>query len=176
MTNKFHVFEEASLGKAPFRCVGHEDTSIGANSDGMVRKACKDGLDCYTKPGGSCDFCGTYIVQFFWIESVDGKRFKVGSECALKTGDKGIKKVINKIKSDRARQQRNKRDIKKITYIKEQLLNDDSRKKLNALEHPLKWRQEEGETLLDWVEWMLENSGAYGRAKVYKIIKDILDK
>jgi hypothetical protein len=62
--SKVHVFEKAGLGKAPFKFVGLENTAKGANKDGMVvKKTFVDGTRFMTKAGGSCDYCGHYIVN-----------------------------------------------------------------------------------------------------------------
>ena len=38
---------------------------------------------------------GTAIANVFWIKSACGNRFKVGCDCVEKTGDAGLKRVIN---------------------------------------------------------------------------------
>lgn len=66
-----HTFEQAGLGKAPFRFVG------------MFEKRgpipCPDGtmIGAPGQPMGTCDFCGNGIAQCCQIESADGKIFVV---------------------------------------------------------------------------------------------------
>jgi hypothetical protein len=62
-----HPFEGAGLGKAPFR---------------LIRST--------RQPKSCCDYCGTAIALEFWIMGTDGRTFKVGSDCVLKTADAGL--------------------------------------------------------------------------------------
>ena len=67
-----HPFEKASLGTAPFRCVGVQE-NVFVLPDGS------------TKAGGSCDYCGTGIRWEFLIAGQEGRLFKVGCDCVEKT-------------------------------------------------------------------------------------------
>lgn len=114
MKNNIHVFEEFGLGKAPFRFIGHVNTAANVDQDGMVLIDSRGGVETRTKPGGSCDFCGTYIVNFYWILSSDNKKFKVGSSCVEKTYDKGLIDAVKKEKNKIAREKREtKREAKR---------------------------------------------------------------
>lgn len=57
-----HRFENAGLGKWPYRFQGVDDPGRGS----------------------SCDYCGTGIRFQFWFRSADGKRFKTGCDCFYK--------------------------------------------------------------------------------------------
>jgi hypothetical protein len=70
-----HPFEVAGLGKAPFRFVG---------SERRVYQACPGAP---IQPGTSCDYCGTGIMYVAWVQGKDGKKFKVGLDCAMRTED-----------------------------------------------------------------------------------------
>jgi hypothetical protein len=69
-----HPFERAGLGKGPFRCIGMTENWYPLG-------------DGTSKPGGSCDFCGTGIAYQYLIRSSDGKQFKVGIDCVGRTRD-----------------------------------------------------------------------------------------
>jgi hypothetical protein len=153
---RIHKFEAAGLGKAPFRFVG-------VSKNWFVPCPGEPG-----KPGGSCDYCGTGIAFEHHIKSADGKRFKVGSECVLKTGDAGLKRVVNRAKAKHATELRHLREARKIEEALEALPLVEA--KLAAEPHPLKWRAEKGETLLDSVVWFLEHAGNAGKLKVARII------
>lgn len=73
--NTTHPFEKAGLGTAPFRC-----TAVTTNW--FTVPGCPEA----SKPGGSCDYCGTGILYEFHIVGGDGSTFKVGSDCVRKTG------------------------------------------------------------------------------------------
>lgn len=81
-TATLHKFEAAGLGAAPYKSVGVEVKHYQAYPGAPLQV------------GGSCDYCATGIVNMFWLESADGKTFKVGSDCIKKAGDKGLMKVV----------------------------------------------------------------------------------
>lgn len=90
MTEFVHKFEACGLGKAPFAFIGMEEkvhAIPGGNS----------------KPGGTCCYCSTGIKYCFWLESADGQKFYVGSECIKKSGDSGLMaKLSEHEKAERA--------------------------------------------------------------------------
>lgn len=151
-----HAFE--SLGAPPYRFVGFE-----------VRKyqACHGApIQC----GGSCDYCGTGIMDTYWFVSSDGKRFKVGSDCVRKSGDAGlysqIQRQINAVKTERRRE----REAEKIAAIRLQMGDETVRAKLATQPHPIDYRAKNGATLLNWADWMMVNAGNAGRLAVGKAI------
>lgn len=77
-----HVFERAGLGRAPFRFERFEVSKYQACHGAPIQ------------PGTSCDYCGTGIMNVFWIRSADAKEFKVGCDCVHKTGDAGLVKAV----------------------------------------------------------------------------------
>lgn len=79
-----HVFEVAGLGSAPF-------TFVGVN---------------YNQKGTHCDYCGTAIVNVFWVKSSCGKTFKVGCDCIAKTHDAGLIRIVDGIKRKHDREVR----------------------------------------------------------------------
>lgn len=91
METMIHCFEAAGLGKAPFVYLGceYQEISHGERVLGSI-----GGVAITTRPGGTCQYCGTAIVNLFRIRSSDGNEFIVGSECVLKTGDEGLIKLV----------------------------------------------------------------------------------
>jgi hypothetical protein len=180
--SQIHPFELAGLGKAPFRFDGIEDTSIGAGPDGMVRTTIHEGpnagLDVYTKPGGSCDLCGHYIVTFCWVRSADGKRFKVGTDCIAKL-DKSVddprclKAKVKRAAAKLATAKRNRAADQRIAKAIETMASSEVAAKLAVEPHPNEWRAEQGDTLADWCEWMLSHAGRAGKTKVARTIEKI---
>ncbi len=93
-----HPFEKAGLGKAPFRYIGavFQEKMYG---QAVVGNA--GGIPITTQPGGSCAYCGAYIINMFNIESSDGKVFHVGSDCVMKVAaesPKTMSDIQNKVK------------------------------------------------------------------------------
>ena len=135
-----HAFEMAGLGRAPF---SYRGMSLGK---------------------GSCAFCGTYIVEHFWVKSADGKSFKVGSDCIYKSDDAGLRMMVD---ADKAKAKRDK-DAAKVAAVREQMADGSIREALASMPHPKGW---EGKTLLDWADWMMEHAGTKGRLDVGRVIK-----
>jgi hypothetical protein len=163
-----HKFEQAGLGKAPFRFVGkiYQDIRYG-NAVVVI-----DGVECETKPGGSCDYCGQYIVNMFQIESADGRRFKVGCDCLGKTGDAGLVRKAKKIISDEAAARRRGRDAAKLT--EERTWFETVRTQAQAIVHPDPRFAAHGETLADMVDWFGRYAGTSGKLGAYKTARRLL--
>lgn len=150
-----HVFERAGLGKAPFRFRG---------AARVVYQACPGAP---IQPGGSCDYCGQAISIHCTIESSDGKRFKVGSDCVAKTGDAGLRKVATAVAKLKAKEQ-TEREAARVRAAEEKLSDPELREKLESQPHP---RGFTGQTMLDWVNWMLAHAGHTGRLQAARVVE-----
>lgn len=169
---KLHPFERAGLGKAPFRYVGMAAQDLCYGQAILNRAEYEQtGVSVTTKPGGTCAYCGTYIVSMFNIRSGDGRVFHVGSDCVEKTGDA---KLAAAVKLEKRAADKAKREAR-ATMVKDQLtamLADDSaRAKLAQSYH----EDYPSRTLLDWADWMLAHAGATGRSKTLKAVKAALE-
>ena len=78
---KAHPFEFAGLGLAPFKFVSMAEKWFNPTSGSLAYDSRQ------SKPGSSCDYCGTAIAREFHCISSDGKMFKVGCDCIEKVGD-----------------------------------------------------------------------------------------
>lgn len=165
MTKTIHCFEAAGLGKAPFRYIGEQFQDIRYGNTRVIGNI--GGCTLETKPGGTCDYCGTYIVNMFTIESADGNRFKVGCDCVLKTGDAGlIRKVDAAVKKNRkareiARKRAQAQDDRELCETYQIGL-------LASKPHPHPSMARDGKTLADWAQWMLEAKNYATLAKVIR--------
>lgn len=153
-----HEFEAAGLGRAPFRFVNIEEKWFAPYPGGPK------------KPGSSCDYCFHAIAECCWVEDADGKRFKVGNECIKKVGDRGLYDPMKRELARLRTQKRNERADERIALAKERLSDQTTRDSLTAQPSPNKWRAEQGETALDWADWMMKNAGTTGRLQVAKRI------
>lgn len=172
MENAIHPFERAGLGKAPFRYVGMAAQDLCYGQAILNRTEYEQtGVAVTTKPGGSCAYCGTYIVNMYNIRSADGREFHVGSDCVEKTGDA---KLVAGMKAEARKAAKAKRVAKAAAVTAD----------LNALLSNITWRAKLEQayhndypthTLLNWAEWMLEHAGATGRAKALKAVKAALE-
>lgn len=167
-SNQVHPFEKAGLGLAPFRFVGmaQQDRRYG---EVILNRAEyeKTGIALTTKPGGTCAYCGTAIVNMYDIVSSDGKKFHVGCECVNKTGDTKLVKAVN---VQIQRNNKAKRDQKAAEVKAElQAILKDLEKR-----HTLMGVQLQRGNLLERAEWFFVCAGATGRAKVLKEVKEAL--
>ena len=161
-----HRWEQAGLGRAPYAFLGVSEKTYQACPGAPVQA------------GGTCDYCGMGIrYQATWRSS-DGKVFVTGLDCAMKSGDHGVIKIA---KSERAKlQQRQRRAAYNRKIEKEKariatatkLLKDEKIiVSLTKQPHPKKGAFFAEKTLLDWVEWMLDNAGHTGRIKATRVIE-----
>lgn len=88
-----HVF--AHLGPAPY-------AFQGVTQNLFTIAGCPEA----SKPGGTCDHCGTGILWEFHLIAADGRAFKVGSSCIAKSGDAGLRRCV----TDHQRAQRRRRN------------------------------------------------------------------
>lgn len=89
-----HPFEQAGLGKAPFRYLGSDE------------KRTKSG-----QPAGTCDYCFRGILTCCVIGSADGKSFVVGCDCVRKVFG-ATNRVLTDMERDVARVNLEKRRAK----------------------------------------------------------------
>ena len=109
MNETIHEFELAGLGQAPFRHVGFYEipsSSLAeANPDAYNARLREIPRGYHV---GTCSYCGHPLVNNYLVESFDGRKFAVGSECILKVGDAGLKKAVNLRRNWLARERRRK--------------------------------------------------------------------
>jgi len=159
---RIHRFEKAGLGKAPFRYLGWYKA---------VYQAIPGDPNCPIQPGSSCDYCGQGIMYVCRIVGTDGKEFKVGCDCVAKTGDAGLMKVVDNEKRQHERKLRRELAARKADALGALLADEGNLAKLSARPHPAQWAVAQGKTLLDWARWMVEHSGAAGKAKTLKALR-----
>lgn len=153
MTAMRHIFEH--LGKPPYKYDGFDEL-VWINP---VTGACK--------AGGSCDHCGTAIRNAFYFTSSDGKRFKVGSSCVTKSGDRGLCKNV----SDEIRRAKKAKEAAELVELKTELavLAEETREKTQALGHPFMIADL---TYYTYVTWLLEprNLQNAGYSKIKRVV------
>jgi hypothetical protein len=96
-----HPWEVAGLGRAPYKFMG-------------MTKAVFAMPGGYTKPGGSCDYCGQGIMYEFHCKSSDGKRFKVGCDCIARChlpAETIVGEAKRALKEHKAEERRAKREV-----------------------------------------------------------------
>jgi len=165
-----HRFETAGLGKAPFRYVGFRERRGPEKI--LDANGVWQGLECGApgQPMGTCKFCGQGIAICCEIVSADGKRFIVGSDCVEKTGDAGLRKVKTDVAKFK-REQTVAREKVRISQLAARLVDDlPLRAKLDSMQHPQKWGQDQGLSLFDSIVWFMDNAGHSGKMKMVRLV------
>lgn len=141
-TLRQHVFTH--LGPAPYRYVG-------VTQNLFQIPGCPEA----TKPGGSCDHCGTGITFEFRFVAANGRKFKVGSSCVNKSGDAGLRRVIAQDVRDHQREVRQAREAKRreanAAFVDAQW--PSVRDTFAAQPHPNAYYAAQGKTLADYLEF-----------------------
>lgn len=152
MVTEIHKFENAGLGKAPYRFVGCNQKWFKM-PDGTA------------KPGSSCDYCGTGILNEFWFVSTDGNRFKVGCDCFYKASAKT--KIYSEVERAERELKRNAKADRDAMVIGEAKVKFEANPEMFTNKpHP----SFTGKTMRDYVEWMFRNAGTSGKLRVSKLI------
>lgn len=163
MDNTIHVFERAGLGKAPFHIVGVQERRGPITI--LEKNGCAFQVGAPGQPMGTCKFCGQGIAVCWSIRSADDRVFEVGSDCVFKTGDAGMRKVINAHAREADAAARKRRALQKHVALSAIRTNHETT--LQALPHPVI----SGKTLADYVDWMLAHSGDAGVARALKLVR-----
>jgi len=161
MTTAMHPFERAGLGKAPFRYVGIEaqEISHGERVIGSV-----GGCQVTTQPGGTCAYCGHYIVNMFMVESAEGRRFHVGCDCIRKVNDSGL---VEACKADQ-KKAKTERALARIAAAKAALADAH---RLQNTPHPTPYHAEQGKTRADYAVWLFANGGVSGQLRAARMVE-----
>lgn len=175
-SDMMHKFEAAGLGKAPFKFVGCEVQDMAYGQVILNRAEYqRTGIMISTQPGGTCAYCGQYIVQMFNVRSADGKQFHVGSDCILKVGDAGLKRNVSKVRTAL----RHAKEAAKIAELAALLADETVRGVLAMAPHrkalavaPSAFFVEK--SLLDDATWTVENAGNAGKLSLLSWIKRTL--
>jgi hypothetical protein len=159
--SSIHKFEQVGLGVAPFRCVA------------VYSKYYQASPDAPRQVGGSCDYCGTGIVQHCEILSADGRTFVVGNECVRHTYDKALisetQVKVNAVK----REARHERENARIAAAMDKLTDVRVQFALKARPHSNAYHANKGLTMLDSVEWFFQNAGNKGKIEAARIVEAI---
>jgi hypothetical protein len=157
-----HPFERAGLGKAPFHFAGLIDQQVNAGGERVLGET--GGCTMTTHVGGSCDYCGTYIVEMYKVRSADGKTFKVGSDCIMKVGDA----VLTKPVKDDLKRRRLAREQKRIIAARTLYPTLPT---LRLVPHPNDSIAKRGGTMFDYIDFLLKSGGRTGKLKAARMVE-----
>lgn len=162
-----HKFEQAGLGKAPFKYIGMVDQQI-SHGERVIGNV--GGVQMTTKQGGSCAYCGQYIINMFNVKSADGNVFHVGCDCINKVGDAGLTVLVNadvkKMKAAKAKAAKLAKEENAKKYVADML--ELRGKEFAEMPHPNTYRASMGDTFTSYIQWLLNNGYAVKAASVIK--------
>lgn len=161
---KMHKFTEAGLGQAPFRVLKVE-YRVGPYIYEDPKTGITTTIGSAGQPMGSCDYCSRGIAECWVIRSTDGKESIVGSACVRKTGDAGLRKIVDKHQA----KLRVERESKRIEAFLARLAEDQELQALlESKPHPNNYWASQGKTMLDSVSWLLNNAGHSGQLRAVR--------
>jgi hypothetical protein len=138
-----HVFERAGLGPAPYTFLGVQVHPTG------------------------CQYCGTAISYMFWLRAANGKKFYVGSDCIFKSGDAGMRRIVEPIVKEHEKKLREEREKDYILRFTNYLqAHPDYWQAANPGPHPYSWHARNGKTMGDYKKFIYEHAGRTKRATV----------
>ena len=164
-----HPFESAGLGKAPFHYEGMTiEVCGGPNAAGVQ-------VGYAGQPAGTCQYCGMGIKYVCHIRSADGRRFKVGSDCVMKLDRSSNAPLVAAVDNAKKALERKKRQEKRnAETARESARIEAARSALPAVRgvlaaqpHPVR----PGDSLADYVEWLLSHAGHSGKLRAARIIE-----
>ena len=139
------TLKRLGLGQAPYKLLGIQKRTYQSHYGAAVQ------------PGGCCMFCATGIVYLFWLLSADGKKFYVGSDCILKSGDAGLALIIDPHVKKHEKEIREERENHYISEFKKfvETTNYFASPAMLAGVHPNRYYASLGKTLGDLPEVLL---------------------
>lgn len=153
------------LGQAPYRFLGLETME---DREARNQDLCNAG-EVYTTNmcGGSCDHCGHEIWNVCCFISADGKRFKVGCDCAEKALDGTARKAV--VTAAKKHQSKVRRNRAVRNYLADKATVESLLPSLALVASP----NRPTETAADWARWMLQHAGHAGMAKCRKVAQQL---
>jgi hypothetical protein len=167
MCTKIHPFEASGLGKAPFQFKGmYEDRGPHTLEDGTQ-------VGSPGQPMGTCHYCGMGIAFCCAIESSDGRKFIVGTDCVKKTYkdsaltemDRALANSVDKAVKERQSALRRERSVRDYKANLEWL--NANREILDKMTNP----RRPTDTLWQSSQWMMRNAGHSGIKSLVKALK-----
>jgi hypothetical protein len=170
-----HIFEEAGLGHAPYKFMGLYSLPsplIAETNPDMYNLMLEEIPHTTLGGAGTCSYCGMPIMNLYIIQSLDKETFFVGSECVLKTGDKGLINLAKRAANEVVTDKRHSKESIAIEVLRSALNEKEVQEYLDTLPHPKGW---EGQTFMDYADWMFRHSGNAGKMKLLKELNKLLE-
>lgn len=162
-----HPFEKSGFGHAPYRFVGYRRSVYCAGPGAPVQ------------PGTTCDYCGTSIMDVYEVASADNVRFKVGSDCILRTMAAFSSDVPSDFRDAFQKVARAKREASRAAAHDRLMIRVNVASGLleanptlfSDRPHPSEYHNGLGRTLRDYFEWVLRHASDTGRLAACRAIE-----
>lgn len=163
---KRHPFS-FTLGPGPYKYIGfgqiHTGETFGARYAGPEMDA-----GC-----GTCQHCGHAIMNIYIVQTGEGKRYGVGSDCIQKVHQAGefdnmstFERELRQHKRDSARIQRKNKAAKIEQEVKSILFAHGGI--LATIPHPNQFRANRGDTFQNYTDWYLSTKHTLGGWQIFK--------
>lgn len=167
MDNQTHPFNR-TLGPGPYKFIG-----VGKIQFSETFGARYIGPEC-ERGAGTCAHCSTAIINIFVIETGEGRRFGVGSDCIAKVGlPEKIMTTVKRAELKLAKANRDALGNKKNAEL--QILIANNQDKFKAMPHPNKYHAEHGKTYLDWLNYSYTNK-KLTNTRASSLLKELKNK
>ena len=152
-----------TLGEGPYKYVGFGKISISETQGAVYHGVAMDS-GC-----GTCDHCGHGIMNIYVVETADGKRHGVGSECILKFKNDGdftnltdFEREIKQQKRKAGQVNREKQRVKLKQEVEK--LVEENKEMLSLINIIGKRTQ----TARDYCDWYLKTGHSLNAYKIFK--------
>jgi hypothetical protein len=170
---KNHPFER-TLGPGPYKLVGFfalvlpNEANQGRANFHMAPKV-ERGI-------GTCAHCSHAIINCYIVQTSEGKRYGVGSDCILKVDMPHTERTkLKKLELAHKKNQRAEKQVKKGQQARAELADiiANQTQILQLKPHP---KGRANSNLLNYAKFVLERSGNSGIMQALKLIKNITSK
>jgi hypothetical protein len=113
----------ARFGAGPYTFVSLETTEDREEKNAAAERS---GLPFTTNMcGGSCDLCGTAIWNVYTFATAEGRKFKVGCDCAEKAGERHLVREGDRMHRDAKRAEKTRERMETERRTREQRLESE---------------------------------------------------
>lgn len=129
---------------APYAYKGFEKCMFQATADAPIQA------------GTTCDYCGTGIVNVFWVTDSQGKSFKLGCECIKALGSEVLTVLVESKVRELNSIARREKEAQKVADLMPAF--NQALEVLKTRPHPNAYFASQGKTLADYALYCSKNS------------------
>lgn len=140
--------------------IGHKWERMGAVAPytykGFAVSIYQASSEAPKQPGTTCDYCGTGIINVFYIQDSNGKSFKLGCECIKALNSPRLTVLVESKVRELNRLKRAENESNKVKALEDDYQH--ALKVLSKFPHPKPYFAEKGMTHADYVKYWAKNS------------------